>query len=200
MVITEYGNFKPTGKQKKKHQIILTHTSRIVSEYLQTLKYRYNGDFKRVPNYIITREGEILKLLENHEHTNYFGEPNINRNSVIITLENLGWLEKEPLTDYYVNWIGDIYKGNVYEKKWRDHYFWQPYTEKQLKSTVELCKEVCKMMSIPVSIIGHNTKINGVHRYEGVVTRSNFSIENTDLSPAFNFEEFLKKIEYEKQT
>ena len=113
MVITEYGNFKPTGKQKKKHQIILTHTSRSVSEYLQTLKYRYNGDFKRVPNYIITREGEILKLLENHEHTNYFGEPNINRNSVIITLENLGWLEKEPLTDYYVNWIGDIYKGNV---------------------------------------------------------------------------------------
>lgn len=200
MVITEYGNFKPTGKQKKKHQIILTHTSRGISEYLQTLKYRYNGDFKRIPNYIITREGEILKLLENHEHTNYFGEPNINRNSVIITLENLGWLEKEPLTDYYVNWIGDIYKGNVYEKKWRDHYFWQPYTEKQLKSTVELCKEVCKMMSISVSIIGHNTKINGVHRYEGVVTRSNFSIENTDLSPAFNFEEFLKKIEYEKQT
>ena len=117
MEIIKHGDFKPTGKQKKKHQIILTHTSRNVNEYLQGLKYRYNGDFKRIPNYIITREGKILKLLDNNEHTNYFKEPNINRNSVIICLENLGWLQKEPLSDYYVNWIGDIYKGKVYEKK-----------------------------------------------------------------------------------
>ena len=199
MEIIKHGYFKPTGKQKKKHQIILTHTSRNVNEYLQGLKYRYNGDFKRIPNYIITKEGKILKLLDNNEHTNYFKEPNINRNSVIICLENLGWLQKEPLSDYYVNWIGDIYKGKVYEKKWRDYYFWQPYTEKQVDSTVNLCKEIFKNMSITPSIIGHNTKINGAHKFEGVVTRSNFYTDKTDLSPAFNYEEFLKKIEHEEQ-
>jgi hypothetical protein len=200
MEITKYGEFKPTGKQKKKHQIILTHTSRNLSEYLQSLKYRYNGDFKRIPNYIISREGKILKLLDNQEHTNFFKEPNINRNSVIICLENLGWLQKEPLTDHYVNWIGDIYKGKVYEKKWRDYYFWQPYTEKQVNATADLCKEIFKNMVINSTIIGHNTKINGVHKFEGVVTRSNFTTDKTDLSPAFNFEEFLKKIEHEEQT
>ena len=31
--IIKYGNFKPTGKQKKKRQIILCHTSREVEEY-----------------------------------------------------------------------------------------------------------------------------------------------------------------------
>lgn len=199
MVITKYGNFKPTGKQKKKHQIILTHSSRSMNEYLQGLKYRYNGDFKRIPNYFITREGVVLQFLENHEHTDYFKEANINRNSVIICLENLGWLQKEPLTDYYVNWIGDIYKGKVYEKKWRDFYFWQPYTEKQMEMTVELCKVIFKDMLIPSTIVGHNTKINGIHKFEGVVTRSNFSTDKTDLSPAFNFEDFLKKIEHEEQ-
>ena len=110
----------------------------------------------------------------------------------------MGWLQKEPLTDYYVNWIGDIYKGKVFEKKWRDFYFWQPYTEKQVDSTVELCKELFEKTSITSNVVEHNTKINGIHKYEGVVTRSNFYTEKTDLSPAFNFEDFLKKIEHEK--
>lgn len=198
MEITKYGEFKPTGKQKKKHQIILTHSSRNLNEFLQSLKYRYNGDFNRIPNYVITREGKILKLLDNQEHTDYFKEPNINRNSIIICLENLGWLQKEPLTDYYVNWIGDIYKGNVFEKKWRDYFFWQPYTDIQVQNTSILCNMLFKEMSIKPMIVGHNTKINGIEKYEGVVTKSNFDLNFTDVSPSFNFEKFLKKINNEK--
>ena len=90
--IIEYGDFKPSGKQKKKKQIILSHTSREVGEYLSSIKYRLNGKFKRIPNYIITREGTILKLLPNSYHTQFFKDENINRNSIIISLENLVWL------------------------------------------------------------------------------------------------------------
>ena len=138
--IIKYGDFKPVGKQKKKHQIILSHTSRNIENYLQSLKFRYNGKNPKVPNYVITKEGKILNLLSNTEHSKFLSETNVNRNSVVIVLENLGWLQKEPLKDYYVNWIGDIYKGNVFEKKWRDYFFWEPYTEKQIDSTVILCK------------------------------------------------------------
>ena len=198
--VIKYGNFKPTGKQKKKHQIILANTSRGVADYLNMLKYRYNGKYKKIPNYIISREGRILQTLSNIEHSSYFEEPNINRNSIIIVLENLGWLKKEPLKDYYVNWIGDIYKGKVYEKKWREYFFWQPYTEAQMNSLVFLCKKLFKENDIKPQIIGHNTKINGIERYEGVVTKSNFYIESTDVTPSFNFEEFLKNIEDEQLT
>ena len=191
--IIKYGNFKPSGKQKKKHQIILTHTSRNLSEYLMMLKYRYNGNFKRVPNYIVTRDGEILKLLENNEHTEFFLEPNNNRNSIIISLENLGWLQKEPLTDHYINWIGDIYNGKVFERKWREYFFWQPYTDKQLDSTSLLCNKLFGELSIKQQIIEHNTKIIGIEKYEGVVTKSNFDIQFTDVSPAFKLDELLKK-------
>jgi N-acetyl-anhydromuramyl-L-alanine amidase AmpD len=200
MEITKYGEFKPTGKQKKKHQIILTHSSRNLNEFLQSLKYRYNGDFNRIPNYVITREGKILKLLENQEHTDYFKEPNINRNSIIICLENLGWLQKEPLTDHYINWIGDIYKGEVFKKKWRDYFFWQPYTETQIENLGLLCKELFEVVNIKPQIIEHNTKINGIEKYCGVVTKSNFSIDYTDVSPAFEFNELLKNIENEQFT
>ena len=195
--IIKYGDFKPVGKQKKKHQIILTHTSRNINDYLQSLKFRFNGDFKRIPNYIITREGKILQLLGNTEHSEYFKDPNINRNSIIVSLENLGWLQKEPLTDYYINWIGDIYKGNVFEKKWRDYYFWQPYTESQIKNLGLLCKDLFENIGIKPQVVEHNTKITGVEKYGGVVTKSNFSLDYTDVSPAFKFNELLKKIENE---
>ena len=98
MEIIKYGDFKPIGKQKKKHQIILAHTSRNINDYLLSLKFRFNGKIKRIPNYIITREGKIIQLLGDTEHSEYFKDPNINRNSIIIYLENLGWLQKEPLT------------------------------------------------------------------------------------------------------
>jgi N-acetyl-anhydromuramyl-L-alanine amidase AmpD len=195
--IIKYGEFKPVGKQKKKHQIILTHTSRNINDYLQSLKFRFNGDFKRIPNYIISRDGKIIQLLSNTEHSEYFKDSIINRNSIIITLENLGWLQKEPLTDYYINWIGDIYKGKVFEKKWRDYFFWQPYTEEQVQSTNFLCNKLLKEMKIKPQVVEHNTKIAGIEKYVGVVSKSNFDTLYTDLSPAFNFNELLKNIENE---
>ena len=182
--IIKYGDFKPLGKQKKKSQIILTHTSRNVENYLASLRYRYNGKFDRIPNYIITKEGKVLQLLNNIEHTSYFTEKNINRNSIIISLENLGWLEKQPLENQFVNWIGDIYKGKCFERKWRDYFFWDPYTESQLNSLSKLCKLITKELRINKEVIEHNTKINGIEKFEGIVTRSNFNLNFTDLSPA----------------
>jgi len=110
-------------------------------------------------------------------------------------LENLGWLEKKPLSDHYINWNGSIYKEKVYEKKWRDYFFWQPYTLNQIESTAELCKLLINDLNINKQCIGHNTKIDGIQKYEGIVSRSNFLTSHTDLNPSFNFESFEKLIE-----
>jgi len=194
----KYGEFKPTGNQKKKKQIILCHTSREVGEYLSSLKFRYNGSFDRIPNYVVTREGKVLQLLSNTSHTNYFPDENVNRNSVIICLENLGWLEKKPLSNSYINWKGSIYNEQVYEKKWRDYFFWQPYTTSQLKSTADLCNQLIQTLRIENRCIGHNTKVEGITNYEGIVSKSNFNSNFTDLNPSFNFEAFRKLLENEQ--
>lgn len=198
--VEKYGNFKPLGKNKKKYQIILIHTSRNVENYLHSLKYRYNGKYKKIPNYLVTKNGKVLQLLNNNEYSEIFSNGNVNKNSIVICLENLGWLQKEPLKDYYVNWIGDIYKGKAFEKKWREYFFWDPYTEEQINSTVELIKNIFDEMEIKKNIIGHNTKINGVEKYEGVTTRSNYDSIFTDVSPSFSFEEFIKKVDNEQFT
>jgi len=193
--IEKYGNFKTLGKQKKKKQIILCHTSREVEEYLASLKFRYNSKYDKVPNYVITKNGTILQLLPNEGHSNFFPEENINRNGIVICLENLGWLEKKPLTSHHINWKGSIYKQQVYEKKWRDFFFWEPYTSEQIKTTAELCGHLINEIRINRSCVSHNTKIDGIENFEGIVTRSNFNSKYTDLNPSFNFETFIKLIQ-----
>ena len=195
MTVIKYGNFKPLGKQKKKNQIILTHTGRNVENYLASLLYRCNGKFDRIPNYVIKKNGDILQLLDNIEHTNYFNEPNINRNGIIISLENLGWLEKQPLENYYVNWIGDIYKGIPYERKWRDYFFWDKYTSSQIESLGYLLKIIMDEMKITIEITGHNTKINGIEIFKGIVSRSNFDVNYTDVNPSFDFDKLRNIID-----
>jgi N-acetyl-anhydromuramyl-L-alanine amidase AmpD len=197
MDIIKYGDFKPLGKQKKKHQIILTHTSRNVENYLASLRYRYNGKFDRIPNYVIKKNGDILQLLNDIEHTNYLKEINMNRNSITICLENLGWLEKQPLENQYVNWIGDIYKGKPYERHWRDYYFWEPYTEEQIDSLAFLCNKIIIENKINKDLIGHNTKVKNVNIFEGIATRSNLDSNYTDVSPSFDFDKLRNKLEYE---
>jgi len=196
--IEKYGNFKATGKQKKKKQIILCHTSREVEEYLASLNFRYAGRYDKIPNFVVTRRGKILQLLPENSNSNFFTEDNINRNSVIVSLENLGWLEKKPLSNHYINWKGSIYMEQVYEKKWRDFFFWQPYTTSQVEATAQLCNQLLDSLQIEKRCIGHNTKVEGVSNFEGVVSRSNFDATFTDLNPSFNFETFTKFFENEQ--
>ena len=198
--IEKYGNFKITGKQKKKKQIILCHTSREIEEYLISLKFRYNSKYDKIPNYVIAKNGKIIKLLPDEGHTNFFTKDNINRNSIIVCLENLGWLEKKPLTNYHINWKGSIYKQEVYEKKWRDFFFWEPYSEEQVKSAAELCLHLTETFKIKRNCIGHNTKFEGTEHFEEIVSKSNFDGKYTDLNPSFDFKNFIKLIENGKYT
>ena len=198
--IVSYGNFKGVGKQKRKKQIILCHTSREVEEYLTSLNFRYNTHYDKIPNYIVTKNGKVLQLMHDSCYSNIMYDVNVNRNSIIVMLENLGWLEKKPLTDHHVNWIGNIYKQGIFEKKWRDYFIWQPYTTSQTETTAKLCNYLLEENSIEKNFIGHNTKIDGAERYEGVICRSNFDSMYTDLSPAFDYGYLQKKIENEQYT
>jgi N-acetyl-anhydromuramyl-L-alanine amidase AmpD len=194
----KYGNFQSEGKNENKKQIILTNTSRNVKDYLQSLKYRYNGKYDKIPNYIVTRDGKILQLLENDEYGKYNGNKKVDENSIVISLENLGWLEKKQLSSHYINWIGDIYKGVPYERKWRDYFLWDPYTTEQINSLVKLCLDMCQKHNIPIECIGHNTKITNIEKLNGIVSRSNFDQIFTDVSPAFDFDKFTNMLKNEQ--
>jgi N-acetyl-anhydromuramyl-L-alanine amidase AmpD len=187
-------DFKPVGQYKNKKQILLTHTSRNIRDYVMGLKHRYNGNYKKLPHYIISREGVINQLLPDNSYSDYMKVKSYNKSTIIISLENLGWLRKNPLQGGYINWIGNIYKDRIYERKWRGYFFWQPYTEDQLDSLSKLIKKLTNDFNIPETFIGHNVKVEKIEKFQGIATYSNYETDRTDLNPSFNFEKFIKKI------
>lgn len=193
--IIKYGKFDKFEKNKNKKQIIICHTYREVNNYLNSLKFRKNGKFDKIPNFVITKEGKILKLIPEDGYTSFFDSKEVNKNSVIICLENLGWLSKVPLSNRYSNWINETTSKEVFIKKWREKNYWDTYSEEQINSLIELCKKILKKYSINKSFIGHNTKVDGIKIFNGIVCRSNYENKYTDVSPAFNFEYFKNQIE-----
>jgi len=136
------------GVEKNKIQIVLTHTSRNADEYLTSLRNRYNKKYNKLPHYIITREGIILQTMDDENYGKMLNNSIYDKQSIIISLENLGWLEKQPLKNHHINWLGSIYKEKVFSKKWRDYFFWEPYTQIQLDKTAELCIKLSEKFKI----------------------------------------------------
>ena len=196
-LINTIDGFKPSGRYKRKRQIVLTHTSRNIIDYISSLKYRYNGDNKKLPHFLIDREGKIYNLIPTNTYGEYLDTISYNKTSVIISLENLGWLRKNPLKNNYINWIGNEFNGDIYERKWRGYHFWQPYTEEQIKSMLNLIDLICEEYDIPKHSIGHNVKVDKIEKFNGITTRSNYDSDFTDLNPAFDFDIFIEKQDHE---
>jgi N-acetyl-anhydromuramyl-L-alanine amidase AmpD len=187
--------FKSVGSDNTKTQIILCHTSRGVKDYLTSLKFRYNKNYDRIPNFLISKEGEIYQLMEDKMYSRFLSDEDTNKKSIIISLENYGWLKKMSLKDNYITWDRTIYNGKIHTKKWRGMYFWDSYTDDQINSLTDLCIEKLKKYNISNKFVGNSGLIKGIKDYEGIVVRSNYNLLYTDLNPSFNFENFKKNIE-----
>ena len=66
-----------------------------------------------------------------------------------------------------------------------------------MDKTAELCIKLSEKFKIEPICIGHNTKTNRLETFSGIITKSNIDEESTDLSPAFDFEYFIKQLDNE---
>jgi len=181
-----------------KRQIILADTKRPYKNYIQSLINRYNKKNPYLPNYIINKKGEIFMVTEPNTYSKFMNNQSLDKNSIVIVLENLTWLKKIPIELQYLNWIGDIYKEKVFEKKWRDQFFWDPYSQKQIESLVLLTHDICENFGIKKQTTKTNVKLHGVENFNGVTTKSNHISNCKDINPSFDFKNFEKLLnEYE---
>ena len=196
--LSESIDFNYLGTNQNKKQIIITETKRDYKNYINALKYRYNKKNTYLPNFIVTKEGEIYKILDSEKYSNYMQDQELDKNAIIIALENHGWLKKNALDNTFLNWVGDIYKKEVFEKKWRDQLFWDPYNEKQIEVLSKLTNQLCEEFNIPKTCIDSNVRQEGVENFRGIVTKSNFDFIHKDVNPSFNFKLFKKNLENEQ--
>jgi len=178
-------------KETKKYQIMVYNTGRSKDLFYEKLKNRNCGKYHQTPHYLIDIKGNIDNLIPEMYYSDILDNASLDNKVISVCLENLGWLRKSPETNNYINWIGDIYNGDVSEKKWRNHIFWANYTDKQYKSLKDLLKKICERNDIPYTSPGHNVKIDGVESICGVVSKSNYAEKWTDVNPSFEFDKIF---------
>lgn len=193
--LSEYKSFLGVNPNKK--QIVISHTSREANEYLASLSHRYNDKYEKYPHFLVDKKGDVTQLIGLLNTSKFLKDEDANKKAIIITLENLGWLEYDLNREAFFNWKGDKVEDKPYVKKWRDYDYWDNYTEQQTESLIKLVNDICEKMGIPKIFIGHNVKDNNVHKFSGIISRSNFDTIYTDVSPAFDISYFRKNFEHE---
>jgi len=194
LAIQDVGDFKNKviKKRTKKRQILLIDTQRRVEDYFNKLKYRNNKKYDQIPHFIITKLGVVYKLNKCEYSSNIFYDNKLDKRMIVIAIENLGWLTKNPINGIFNNWIGDTYRGNPYTKEWREKYYWDPYTNEQVKTISELCNKVCEDYNIEKNIPISNGFFENTSKFKGILCKSNFSTIYTHINPSFNFKNIFK--------
>jgi N-acetyl-anhydromuramyl-L-alanine amidase AmpD len=179
-------------KSYKKRQILLYDTKRRIDDFINKIKYRQNGQYEDIPHFIVTKMGDIYQILDTKYHSKTFGEHKIDCRQIKVAVENLGWLNKNTITGYYSNWIGDPHRSDPFVRSWRDKFYWDRYTDIQIESIIELCVNLCREHNIKDRIVPSNGFIENIEKFEGIVCKSNFSNIYTDINPSFNFKKFTE--------
>ena len=183
--------------KSKKKQILLYDTHRRIDDYFMMLKYRKNGKFLDIPHFCIDKLGNIYKILDLDFTPVTFGKQRLDSKQIKIAIENLGWLNKNTITGIYSNWIGDAFRGQPHLKSWRNYYYWDTYSEPQVKALTELVFNLCVEHDINFLSAPSSGLLENAENLSGILSKSNFSDIYTDINPSFNFNIFE---EYVKQT
>lgn len=184
-------------KESEKTQIILGSTLNHNMRHVHGWSTRLNGNNKKTAAFSIDAAGVVYKHFDPKYYSEYFEDSIQNVKSIIILLDNDGYLEKVNENNEFITWLGDIYKDSedIYQKKWRNYRYWSPYTEEQFNSSIELVKSLSEEFKIEMNVVGHNTKIDTLKSYEGVLYKSNFDKKYIDLNPSWDFVKFKNKLE-----
>lgn len=187
-------------KKTKKTQILLFDTQRKIDNYFSKLKFRLNGEYNDIPHFVIDKKGKVLQIFDTDYYSETFKNKNIDKKIIKIAIENLGWLNKNTITGVMNNWIGDIYRNEPYIKSWRNHFYWDRYTEEQILSLSELCLFLCEKHKIEKKIIDTNLICINADMIYGILSKSNYSDIYTDINPSFDYSLILKnEAEYKKR-
>jgi len=176
------------GTTHKKKQIILCNTTASLEHHFHKLLTQYNGKYDRVPHYTISLEGVIYQHVEPEYVTNFISFESVDNQAIIVSLENVGWLDYTIKQNEFFDWKGDPYLGSVVDRSWKNKKFWAAYEKEQIVVLSQLLNYLCNRCSIEKQFTGNNVTITKPRNFKGILNRSNYNKNYYDLSPAMDFE------------
>lgn len=187
-------NYYP--KVYKKKQIVIGHTFTDDMTHYIGWQNRYNGKNKKTAAFTIDVDGKIYQHFDPKYYSKFLDINNVDEHIISVVLVNKGWLIRKIDTDQYYDYLfKPVENIEIVNKKWRDHTYWATYSDKQIESLTELCRYLSKKFGIELQTIGHYAKFSDAFTYHGILSRSNYVKEFTDLSPSFDFTKFKNNLE-----
>jgi N-acetyl-anhydromuramyl-L-alanine amidase AmpD len=191
-ILSDDNFYKETYKKK---YIVIGNSFNTGMNHFYGWRSRSNGSYKNVSHFTINVDGTIHQHFDTKYYSDFLRNSLSNKNVISITLVNQGWFDYDIMEKSFINYIGNSYSGTTVERRWRNHSFWEPYSDKQVNSLIYLSLELIKEFDIPKNALSHNTFVKEMNNVSGISYRSNWTKDCTDLSPSFDFEIFKNKIE-----
>ena len=172
-----------------KTQIVIGISLRKKNYHIVRLQNREYGNTKKWNTFTISREGKVYQHYDEKYHTDFLGIKEGDKCSISIVLENMGCLFQTESGEY-INWLNEICdEDDVVEHEWMEYDIWEKIPKIQLKKLISLLDMLCEKHDIPAKIIEFNHYHKQIHKFKGIVFRSNYIEDSTDITPLLNIPE-----------
>jgi len=151
-------------------------------------------------HYILDHDGKILQLVKDGDTAWHAGLPGdlarddaIRPNSRAIGIEIVNWGPLEKRDDKYYNWTGNEHLGQAVEASGK---YWEPFTEAQHESLIELVSYLCKRYSVPTRYAplgpgAYHERAQDLANFKGVLGHSAINRGKSDPGPLFDWDRLM---------
>lgn len=168
-----------------KTQIVIGNSLRKKNYHINRLMHKEYGKTKKWNTYTITREGKIFQHYNPEYYSDFLGIKEADKKSISILLENMGALVKH--NNVYLNWLNETCEPElIIKKKFMGQYYWENITKEQYESLKFLVDFLMKEFKIENKIIDFHHHHKDVLKFKGIVLRSNYIEDSTDINPTLD--------------
>ena len=172
-----------------KSQIIISFGLRKNNYHTIHLQHKEYGKSKKWNTYSVSRDGEIFEHYDPKFYSDFMGIKDVDKKSISIVLDNMCSLVKNDHT--YMNWLNEVCPSDrVVERKFIGMNYWELFDDMQVESTAWLCKKLCEQFNIPKKVIEFHHHNESISNFKGVVLKSNYFEDSTNINPLFDLEKF----------
>lgn len=181
--------------QTVKTQIVLATSLRKDRYHITRLLHKDYGKTKRWNTYTVGRDGTIFQHYDNKFHSDFLAIKEADKQSISVVMENMGSLYQTP-NGKYINWLNEVCdEDRIVEKSWLGYNFWEQFSETQIMGVVSLCKQLCDEHNIPKTCINFHHYHKETVKFKGIVFRSNYIEDCSDINPLFDIEKFNEMLQ-----